>query len=374
MLTLLDSCGKLKSLNRSNSMIIKGIKYSEVSIMVTINDVAKEAGVSKSTVSMVINNSPKVKLETKYKVLSVIEKLGYVPNVSAVELTTKRKQNLGMIWFQKYEQKNSFDREPLTYFHDVASGIYSELQNSNYGMLMEEVITYSDTCQIPQFVKTKKVEGVLIVGGVFDHKFIKSIQKNVQHIVILGVDYPNIDSVSTDFKFAVYSGIKYLIEKGHRDILFINGPDITTSTYHKEEGYKLALIEADIPFRKERYRKSPFTGAGGYEAIKDALECGLPLPTAVFAGSDSIACGVLRYLYEKKILIPECVSLMAFCDSILTEYGNPPLTCVNINKKQIGAEGFKLLIQRINNPDSERQRSIIPYKIIERGSVSKIQR
>jgi len=125
--------------------------------MVTINDVAKEAGVSKSTVSMVINNSPKVKPETRYKVLGVIEKLGYVPNVSAVELTTKRKQNLGMIWFQKFELNNSFDREPLTYFHDVANGVYKELQNSKYGVVLEEVITYNGSCQIHQFVKTNRV-------------------------------------------------------------------------------------------------------------------------------------------------------------------------------------------------------------------------
>lgn len=341
--------------------------------MTTILDVAREAGVSKSTVSMVINNNPKVKIDTKYKVLSVIEKLGYVPNISAVELTTKRKQNIGVIRFQKAELKNSFDGDPYTYFQDVASGIYRELQNSSYGLLLEEVATNTDgTCQIPQIIKTNRVEGILIVGGVFDKQFIDEIYKKTPSLVVLGVDYPDVDCVSTDSKFATYSGIKYLIDNGHRDILFINGPKITASTYMKEEGYKLALMEAGISFRKARYRKSPFSGTGGYDAIKDALNEDQTLPTAVFTGSDSISSGVLRYLYEQRLMVPEDISVATFDDSILTEYGTPPLTSVNMNKELIGIEGYKALLNRIENPDTERKFVIVPYKIIDRGSVKKI--
>jgi LacI family transcriptional regulator/LacI family purine nucleotide synthesis repressor len=131
-------------------------------------------------------------------------------------------------------------------------------------------------------------------------------------------------------------------------------------------------MEAGIPFRAERYRKSSFAGAGGYDAIKDALNEEHTLPTAIFTGSDSIASGVLRYLYENRLMVPDDISVATYDDSILTEYGTPPITSVNINKEQIGIEGYRVLLNRIENPDSERNFVIVPYKIIERGSVKKI--
>lgn len=340
--------------------------------MVTIQDVAKAAGVSKSTVSMVINNNPKVKTETKYKVLSVIEKLGYVRNVSAVELTTKHKQNLGVIRFQRAELKNSFEGDPFTFYHDVANGIYRELQGSNYGLLHEEIKSTNGICQIPQMVKTNRIEGLLIIGGIFDKQFIETIREKISSVVILGVDYPDYDCVAMDSKFGTYTGIKYLIDHGHRDILFINGPEFTTSTDLKEEGYRLALAEAGIPFNEKRHMKSPFSGSGGYNAIKEVFEKDTTHPTAIFTGSDSIAAGVLRYFYEKRIMIPEDISVATFDDSILTEFGTPPLTSINMNKEQVGIEGYRMLRRRIKNPKAERKCVTVPYKIIDRGSVKKI--
>ncbi len=344
--------------------------------MPTIYDVANEAGVSKSTVSLVINNSPKIKPETKYKVLSAIEKLGYTPNIAAVELTTKRRLNLGMILVTNHDsvRRTDFDSIDDNYFHDVSSGIYDAMKNYNYGILTEQfTATANNADKIPNIVKTKRVDGLFIIGGLFDDSFIRNILQEKVPMVILGRTYPKIDSVNTDSKFATYIGVQYLIKKGHKEILFISGPDLTPSTKMKSDGYKLALTEAGIPFREELIAKSEFSGLGGYDAIKDALTNRKINPTAVFTSSDAIAVGAMRYLYEKNIRIPNQMSIATYDDTILATHAVPALTSVAINKDQIGMQAAKLLLARLENLEKESKSIIIPVNLIERDSVRKIK-
>lgn len=343
--------------------------------MITINDVAAAAGVSKSTVSLVCNNSPKVKMETKYKVLNAIEKLGYTPNLAAVELTTKRKLTLGMILVTNYDSidRTAIDTMDDNYFHDVSSGIYDVIQNSNYGILVEQfTATENNADKLPNIVKINRVDGLFIVGGLFDKSFIKNIlEKNIP-TVVLGRTYPGIDSVNTDSKFATYIGVQHLIKKGHKDILYISGPDLTPSTKMKDEGYKLALLEAEIPFREEYYTKSEFHGLGGYLALKDALENRDIYPTAIFTSNDSMAVGAMKYLYEKNIRIPDAISIATYDDSILATHAVPALTCVNINKAQIGMQAANLLLNRIERPKAEIKSIIVPVNLVERNSTRNI--
>jgi len=343
--------------------------------MKTIHDVAAAAGVSKSTVSLVCNNSPKVKLETKKRVLEAIEKLGYTPNLAAVELTTKRKLILGMVLVTNQENLDhiSFDTMDDNYFHDVSTGIYDVVRNSNYGILEERfTATNKNADNIPSIVRMNRVDGLFIVGGLFDDSFINNILNRNIPTVVLGRSYPGIDSVNTDSKFATYIGVQYLIKKGHKDILFISGPDLTPSTKMKDEGYKLALIEAGIPFRKEYYTKSEFHGLGGYLAAKEALENHNINPTAIFTSSDCMAIGAMKYLYEKNIRIPDSISIATYDDSILATYAIPALTSVTINKIQIGVQAASLLLKRIENQTQKTKTIMVPVNIVERNSVKEI--
>ncbi len=343
--------------------------------MPTIHDVAAAAGVSKSTVSLVCNNSPKVKMETKYKVLKAIEKLGYTPNIAAVELTTKHKLNLGMILVSNNDSidRTAIDTMDDNYFHDVSSGIYDVIRSSSYGIIVEQfTATANNADKLPNIIKTNRVDGVFIVGGLFDETFIKNISEKNIPIVVLGRTYPGIDSVNTDSKFATYIGVQHLIQNGHKDILFISGPELTPSTKMKDEGYKLALLEASLPFRKEYYTKSEFHGLGGYLAVKDALENRSIRPTAVFTSNDAMAVGAMRYLYEKNIRIPEHISIATYDDSILATHAVPALTSVAINKPQIGMQAANLLLNRIDNPNAEIKSIIIPVNLVVRSSTSRI--
>lgn len=341
----------------------------------TIVDVAKEAGVSKSTVSLVLNNSPKVKSETRLKVQAAIDKLGYTPNLSAVELTTKRKLNIGMILVTNHDtvDRTSFDTMDDNYYHDVSSGIFAAMAKENYGILVEQfTATASNSHKIPHIVKTERVDGLFIVGGLFDDSFMLNLRKREIPMVIMGRTYPGIDSVNTDSEYASYLAVTYLIENGHRRILYLSGPDLTPSSEAKDKGVRLAYLNAGIEFDTRYYIKSEFTGLGGYLAVKEAFEDRGIRPTAIFTSNDSMALGAMRYLYEKKIRIPDEISIATYDDSILSTYASPALTCVKINKEQIGREAAALLLRRIHQPETAVNSILVPVNLVKRDSVCRI--
>lgn len=152
---------------------------------VTIIDVAKEANVSKSTVSLVINNSPNVKLETKRRVLEAIDKLGYVTNYSARSLTMQKTNHLGIITIVESlsEKTYNFDTETETFSQDVTLGIVKGLADTNYGVLTERVsVKESNENTIPALVAQNRVDGIFIVGGLFDDSFIEVLKKKNYHL------------------------------------------------------------------------------------------------------------------------------------------------------------------------------------------------
>ena len=337
---------------------------------VNIEDVARAAGVSKSTVSLVLNDRNVVKLETKYKVLQVIDKLGYIPNVAAQELTTKRKQTLGLVI--NISHHDSFNSGADIFFQDVTKGILSEIVNSPYSILYEQFPNAQGSDDIPNIVKGKRIDGYFIIGKIFKVLLIERLSKENIPFVVINRNYPNLDCVYTEFKFAVYLGVKHLIDAGHRKIAFINSsPTENSSGVLKLEGYKLALAEAGIKYDPKWVRESTFSGKGGFDAAKDLWEMGIR-PTAVSTGSDSIAIGVIKFFQQVGVNIPKDVSLMGYEDSILAEYSLPALTTVMVNKEKIGAEACKVLIERIKHPKMKPFNVIVTPQVKVRDSVYQI--
>ncbi len=337
---------------------------------VTIEDVAKAAGVSKSTVSLVLNGKNVVKMETKYKVLQTIEKLGYIPNVAAQELTTKRKQTLGLVISVSHH--SSFNSGADTFFQDVTDGILSELVDASYSIFYEQVSSRQLSDGIPNIVKGKRIDGYFIIGRIFEAMLIERLLKEDIPFVVINRNEPKVDCVYSDFKFASYLGVKYLIDAGHRKIAFVNSSSAeNASSLLKLEGYKLALAEAGIRYDPEWIRESPYSGKGGFEAAKDLWESGIR-PTAIFTGFDGIAVGVMKYLQQIGVIIPKDVSLVGYEDSILSEYSIPALTTVRVNKKKIGAEACKILLERIKHPKMKPLNVAVTPDVVERDSVSPV--
>lgn len=340
--------------------------------MVTIKDVAKHSGVSKSTVSLVLNDSKSVKPSTRKKVKDSIHELGYTPNLSAIELTTKRRLSLGMILVTNCDAylRNAFDIMDNNYFNDVSSGIHKEMSKYNYGMLVEQFVAIPENSdKIPKMVRTNRTDGLFIVGGLFYDRFLDNLLAKRIPIVVIGRTVNGLDSVNTDVESAVNVGIKHLYQKGHRDILFISGPDLTPSSHYKDMGYHRALQDLGMPDRPEMMEKSEFTGLSGYEAIKRFHEQQHRFPSAIFTSADMIAVGVLRYLYEHNVHVPRDVSLATYDDSLLSTHSSPAITSVTIHKESIGVKAAKMMMERLMTPEKLPETCFIPFKLMERSSV-----
>ncbi|MDR0624812.1 MAG: LacI family transcriptional regulator, partial [Treponema sp.] len=205
---------------------------------ITIIDVAREAGVSKSTVSLVVNGNRAIKPETRDRVLEKIKKLGYVPNINARSLTTQKTHILGVIMnvenlnYSSYE----FDSETEIFSYDVSIGIPAGIAHSDYGILTERFCAAGDKNALPKLVINKRVDGVFIMGGAFHSNFITNLKKYKIASVIVGRHLNEVDSVSPDFAEAAYIATKYLITMGHKKILFINCPIIFPSNQDRYLG------------------------------------------------------------------------------------------------------------------------------------------
>jgi DNA-binding LacI/PurR family transcriptional regulator len=341
----------------------------EDAMAVTIFDVAKEAGVSKSTVSLVINNSNKIKLETQYKVKQAIEKLGYTPNLAARELTTSRTHTLGLIFMTSNQHHKPYDFSSVceTLLYDTSNGIYAGLKNTNYTLLVER---FSDkgNSSIPNLVKTGRLDGVFLIGGLFSTNFIEALKKQRIPLVIVGRQYEGYDSVSVDVEAVGYLGAKHLLELGHRKLAFVNGPVSSYNSQQKLKGIHRAFHELNLDISMLETVNTGYSGQNGYDGIKHLWEKGYR-PDAIFGASDGITAGILRFLYEHSIRIPDDISVLGYEDSILSEYASPALTVIDAHKETLGKEACSVLINRINKPRSKVVNINVAPSLILRNSI-----
>lgn len=340
--------------------------------MVTILDVARYAGVSKSTVSLVINNSPLVKEETKLKVEEAIHKLGYVCNNNARGLRKRETKCLGIIVAieSKTEQTYEYNYETGLFSYNITNGIPVGLVDTDYGLLTERYCAAEAGGELPTIVKNGRIDGIFLVGGLFEDSFIEELLKRGIPTVAVGKYYKQIDCIYPDVRKGTSDEVSHLIESGHKKIAFINCPMTYSASKARSAGFQDAC---------ERYGEQVTetwethcqqnTGAGGYEAIKVLWESGVR-PDAIATANEPIALGVMRFLYEKGIRIPDDISISSYEDSVLGGYATPALTTVNIHKEQMGTLAAGMLLRRIEDPDKEIESVSIEPKLVIRSSVA----
>jgi DNA-binding LacI/PurR family transcriptional regulator len=167
---------------------------------------------------------------------------------------------------------------------------------------------------------------------------------------------------------AGFTGTDYLLQKGHRNILFVNGPESSPNSILKAKGARAAFQRRNLNPRSLKIIHSGYTGSEARETMnafwgKD-FKAG-----AIFCGSDGIAGGVMRFLYEKALRVPDDISVLTYEYSLLTEYASPPLTSIDIQKEILGKEACRILLNRINKPAARPIELRLPPILIERNSV-----
>lgn len=329
--------------------------------LLTITDVAKNAGVSVSTVSRVINGSTLVGKKTKVKVQKIIDEMNYIPNEMARGLIKRTSRTAALII---PDISNPFFTELIHGVEDVlnAQGYSMILCNSNFDHKKEKAYIME--------MAERRVNGLIIISVFMqDSDLINRLNKTAMRIVAIQTNIEGIDRVNTNDYKGMTEAIEHLIGLGHRKIAYLC---MDTRVETRLNAYKDALKRHDIPFEKDYIVEYDF-GKGlktnlGYSMTKKLLELPEP-PTAIQALNDHIAFGAYMAVLEKGLEIPKDISIVGFDNVNMAKLLNPALTTVSQPIYELGEAGGELLIKSIiNGPDHIQKEIVLPTQLIIRKS------
>ncbi|MDZ7400396.1 MAG: LacI family transcriptional regulator [candidate division KSB1 bacterium] len=330
----------------------------------TIKDVAQRAGVSLSTVSLVLNRKKNVSEETAKRVQQAIKELDYHPQRSAQGLASKKSGNIGFILTSDH-----FSRaEP--FYTKIFLGSEFEARKHNYYILLTTVEQDFHRKCIPRFLLERNVDGVILAGRVPDG-LISYVEQ--MDLPLIFIDYfpanGNYPAVLIDNTFGAKQAVKHLIDKGHRQIAFIGGDISHPSIQDRFLGYKQALEEASIPFNENlAVVDEDYPGdKNGYSAMCKLRKRKASF-TAVFAANDAMAFGCMKCLKEKGIRVPDQVALVGFDDVDVSWQMDPQLTTIRVNKEDMGALAVKNLVDLISSHKKSLGKILVPVELVVRNS------
>ena len=340
-------------------------------------EIAKIAGVSRSTVSRVVNNYGNVPPETRDKVLKVIKEYNYIPHASAQMLAGKKNKIIGLFIIDTKTVENDNQIITSSYFSPFTSAVIDTANKLHYNVLISVINKSRDFKNVREMLGNKTIFAGIFIGGKNDDpEIIDLIQKGYKLAVIeqeiKGGDDPfnKCIVVNGDSFDGSYKATKYLIGLGHSQIAHICGEMVQYSAILRLEGYKKALNDSGIEIKNNLIVKGNYTEESGYKAAKKLLA--KEKPTAIFVANDSMAIGAMRAINEMGLKIPEDISIVGFDDIELARYLQPALTTVRMSLFQMAFIATNDLI-KTNEEGVEFTASYkIPVELVERGSCRRI--
>ncbi|WP_160724159.1 LacI family DNA-binding transcriptional regulator [Bacillus sp. USDA818B3_A] len=329
--------------------------------MVTIKDIAKLANVSHTTVSRALNDSPLIKPETKRKIQELASQLNYTPNFNAKSLVMQKSYTIGLFFTSISTGTTS------SFFADTVTGV-NRVINENYNLFVRGIDDYHDFSSI----HLRRFDGIILMSqSEADNAFIYHVLNQKIPIVVMNremSDQSIINILSTDREGSC-GAIKYLIEKGHRDIAVIEGMKGFKSTIERREGYLQALIDQQIPINNEYMVQGDYDMESGYHAMEKLLSLKNP-PTAVFCSNDDMAVGAINAAFARGLTVPKDISIIGFDDIRSAQYTNPPLTTVKRPIEKISSLGAEKILEAVESQQVKGERIFVETELIIRKSVS----
>ncbi|MGI6124066.1 MAG: LacI family DNA-binding transcriptional regulator, partial [Acetivibrionales bacterium] len=297
---------------------------------ITIKEIAKEAGVSTATVSMILNNKDNnISEATRNKVLEIVKRTNYIPNTMARSLVTRQTRTIGLIL---PDIANPF-------FPEIARGAEDRASKSRYSIIYcntDDNLTREDACI--DILTEKMVDGIIFAHSADRDGGVEGFKRCRVPIILIDRDYdiPNvIGRVLVDNKKASFSGVKYLINQGYRKIAYIAGSINTLTARDRLEGYKEALEESKLPYKDEYVRSGEYKTQWGMDAVKALLSEKINFD-AIFCGNDLIAIGAVKELKNNGYKVPDDIGVMGFDNIYLAGVVEPALTTIKQPIYEIG--------------------------------------
>ncbi len=328
----------------------------------TLEDIARMSGVSRSTVSRVINGDPNVNVRTRQKVQNVIQTINFQPNLAARGLAVGRTGVIGLVIPIGIL---AIFADP--YFPLVIQGVMAACNSLGYSVMLWLAEPEYERKSISQILYNGIVDGILVSSMLVDDPLIEKLTESKRPFITIGRNPTNdqIHYVDVDNRAGAYQGVSHILRRGCRRVAIINGPHNAIAGIDRYLGYQDALRERGVQFLTELVAEGEFTDTSGYLSMKRLLS---HQPDAVFAASDAMAFGAMRAVQEKGLHIPDDIAVVGFDDIPPAATSNPPLTTVRQPIQRTGGVAAETLIDLIEHPDPQPRRIVLPTELVIRES------
>jgi DNA-binding LacI/PurR family transcriptional regulator len=331
---------------------------------VTSQHVAAQAGVSRTTVSFILNDVPGIKFpqETKERVLQAAEDLGYVPDAAARTLASGKTYTVGLVLRQTEHLKvDSFISQAIYGLNEVCN-------RHGFRILIESADDINRLGTYRSIVNAKKIDGVVVINARMDDEQLYELVDEGFPTVLIG-------SVGHSKEYAVVHKsksqqvVEHLVSLGHKSIAHVTLAPLSdhSVSFERLQSYRRVLNKAGIKTGDELVRFGNYSAESGFEAMKDLL-LEKPYPTAVFAGNDTIALGVIAAIGQKGLRIPQDVAVVGYDDIPVSAYTSPPLTTVHLPAVEPGRIAGEMLISLVRGEEPKERVVKLETELIIRES------
>ena len=332
---------------------------------VTMEEVARRAGVSKTTVSRIINGIPNsASPSTIQRVTKVIEQLGYVPNTLAASLKSFETKTVGII---VGDIENPF-------FGVVIKGIANTLRDAGYYVILADSgYSFKNERELALVFIERQIDAIILApSGPSPSKSLEKAHERGIPIVLIDNNYADfdVDFVGVDNFNASYQASRYLIELGHKDLAIITGLQQRFSSSERSNGFLSALEDCHIQLNPLYFKESDYSVEGGYNRTKELIQLDKP-PTAIFISNNFMTVGALRAFHEAGVQIPDDISIIGFDDMYWYTITNPPLTAIDQPAYDLGKVAAERVLLRLRgNQEIPPERIELATQLKIRGSTT----
>jgi len=333
---------------------------------VTSQDVADLAGVSRTTVSLVLNDVEGISIspETQQKVRGAAEKLGYIPNATAQALASRRARAIGLVMTRSPHHIASD-----TFLPQIIGGVLEVVKQHKLRILIESVEAEHQDRVYLELARAKYIDGMILLTPRIDDAGLKKLEEVDVPTVLMGkLADSNLYSVDVDNRRAARQAVQYLLGLGHTHIACIsNARPSYSAAPDRVLGYKDALMAAGITPDEDLIQYADFDPQSGFICMQTLLRAEKKF-TAVFVASDNVAMGAKAALREAGLRIPDDISIIGFDDIPWAKYSDPPLTTIRLPAQELASGACLMLLDLMQGSTPVEQHMVLDTELIVRKS------
>lgn len=329
----------------------------------TIKDIARECGVSLSTVSLVLNDNPRISEKTRQKVQEAVRRHSYQPNQQARGLASKSSSIMSVV---VPNLKHVFSD---AYFGEILSGIHSEASEAGYKILLDVANErFAKNQDYINIIRSRRADGMLFIASSVNEAYLCELEEYKLPFVLVNHYYPTsqLNYIAIDYKTSAQIAADHLISLGHRRIGLIAGTNTYTGLDFRD-AFLSHCRQSEMPDRDVLWEDGgAWNQEGGYESARRLLER-QPGLTAIMAGNDRMAIGAISYLTNRGLKVPEDISVMGVDDIQDAAFTSPALTTIRHDLFEVGSRSFQRLLG-IFRQEIEACHELMPVSLLERES------